>query len=85
MYCLNKNVHDFLVPLQDHIVQSHPLILTQLALVYQKAINTYSSNSPGAAVGETYRDGDLFDFLDVTLTLSGAASLRWSHITAQEG
>lgn len=37
MYCLNENVqHDFLVPLQDHIVQPHPLIPAQLALVYQK-------------------------------------------------
>lgn len=40
---------------QEHIVQWHPTILSKLALVPQRTINSYSS----AARGEEYQTGDL--------------------------
>ncbi|KAL5343745.1 galactosyl transferase GMA12/MNN10 family-domain-containing protein [Aspergillus crustosus] len=43
----------------EHIVQWHPTALARLALVPQRVINAYSQDSPGAAAGGTYKDGDL--------------------------
>ncbi|KAL4909052.1 hypothetical protein BDW74DRAFT_174268 [Aspergillus multicolor] len=43
----------------EHIVQWHPTVLARLALVPQRVINSYSKDSPQAAVDGTYKDGDL--------------------------
>jgi mannan polymerase II complex MNN11 subunit len=40
---------------QEHIVQWHPTILSKLALVPQRTINSYSKGDPG----DEYQPGDL--------------------------
>ncbi|KAL4932736.1 putative alpha-1,6-mannosyltransferase subunit [Aspergillus undulatus] len=43
----------------EYIVQWHPTVLARLALVPQRVINSYSKDSPSAAVDGTYKEGDL--------------------------
>jgi mannan polymerase II complex MNN11 subunit len=40
---------------QEHIVQWHPTILSKLALIPQRIINSYSKDNNG----EAYKDGDI--------------------------
>ncbi|CAG8150912.1 unnamed protein product, partial [Penicillium nalgiovense] len=43
----------------DHIMQWHPTVLARTALVPQRILSSYSSDSPGASLDGTYKDGDL--------------------------
>ncbi|KAJ5545041.1 hypothetical protein N7535_006571 [Penicillium sp. DV-2018c] len=42
----------------DHIMQWHPTVLARTALVPQRVLASYSSESPGASSDGTYKEGD---------------------------
>ena len=45
--------------MQEHIVQWHPTILTKLALIPQRILNSYSVNIESRGGSEvTYKEGD---------------------------